>query len=150
MKTDRRAFLTGAASLVGIALLPTRFAWAELSDDVAEALRAAVRDREVVEGGIVLDAPDVAQNGGSVPVGVFVESPMTADDHVREIRIFATRNPSPHVGAFRFTPASGRAEATTRIRLAEGQEIIVIAEMSDGRLFRVSATVEVTVGGCVT
>ncbi|TVR05854.1 MAG: sulfur oxidation protein SoxY [Salinarimonadaceae bacterium] len=150
MKFDRRAFITASAALVGVALLPKRFAWAELSDDVADALRAAIADREVVEGGIVLDAPDIAQNGASVPVGVFVESPMTAADHVREIRLFATRNPSPQIGAFRFTPASGRAEATTRIRLAEGQEIIVLAETSDGRLLRVSATVEVTVGGCVT
>lgn len=150
MNSNRRAFLTASAALVGLALLPKRFAWGEVSDEVAEALRAAIGSRDVVEGGIVLDAPATAQNGASVPVGVFVESPMTADEYVREIRLFATRNPSPQIGAFRFTPASARAEATTRIRLAEGQEIIVLAELSDGSLLRVSAVVEVTVGGCVT
>ena len=75
---------------------------------------------------------------------------MTADDHVLAIHVFATRNPAPGIGVFRLGPANGRAEVTTRIRLARDQEVIVLAELSDGTLLRQSAFVEVSVGGCTT
>jgi sulfur-oxidizing protein SoxY len=148
MSTDRRAFLTATASLFAVTLLPRPFAWAALDDEVAAAIRAVVGDREVFDGGIELDLPAVAQNGASVPLTVFVESPMTAEEHVRAIRVFATQNPSPGVADFTLTPANCRAEVSTRIRLADHQEVIVLAELSDGRIFRTSAEVEVTVGGC--
>jgi sulfur-oxidizing protein SoxY len=150
MKMHRRAFLSASAALVALTITPKPFAWADLDDDVAEALRAAIDGREVTEGGIELDLPDVAPNGASVPLGVFVDSPMTADDHVRRISAFATRNPAPGIGVFHLSPANGRAEVTTRIRLAEDQEVIVLAELSDGTLLRQSAFVEVSVGGCTT
>ncbi len=150
MSTDRRAFLTATASLFAVTLLPGPIAWASLDDEVAAAIRAVVGDREVIDGGIELDLPAVAQNGASVPITVFVESPMTAGDHVRAIHVFATQNPSPGVAGFTLTPANGRAEVSTRIRLADHQEVIVLAELSDGRIFRTSAEVEVTVGGCAT
>ena len=150
MSTSRRAFLTASASLVAVTLLPRPFALAALDDEVAAAIRAVVGDREVVDGGIDLDLPAEAQNGGSVPMTVVVESPMTQDDHVRSIHVFATQNPSPYIADFTLTPASGRAEVSTRIRLADDQEVIVLAELSDGRLLRASADVAVTVGGCAT
>jgi sulfur-oxidizing protein SoxY len=150
MSTNRRAFLTATASLFAVTLLPRPFAWAALDDEVAAAIRAVVGDRDVTDGGIALDLPAVAENGASVPITVFVESPMTIDDHVRAIHVFATQNPSPGVADFTLTPASGRAEVSTRIRLADHQEVIVLAELSDGRLFRTSAEVTVTVGGCAT
>jgi sulfur-oxidizing protein SoxY len=150
MSTNRRAFLTATASLFAVTLLPRPFAWATLDDEVAAAIRAVVGDRDVLDGGIALNLPAVAQNGASVPITVFVESPMTPEDHVRGIHVFATQNPSPGVADFMLTPASGRAEVSTRIRLADHQEVIVLAELSDGRIFRTSAEVEVTVGGCAT
>ncbi|MGY6569554.1 MAG: thiosulfate oxidation carrier protein SoxY [Salinarimonas sp.] len=150
MTIHRRAFLSASAAFVALTITPKPFAWADLDDDVAEALRAAIDGREVTEGGIELDLPDVAANGASVPLGVFIDSPMTADDHVRAIRVFATRNPSPGIGVFHLGPANGRAEVSTRIRLAEDQEVIVLAELSDGTLLRQSAFVEVSVGGCAT
>ena len=95
MTIHRRAFLSASAAFVALTISPKPFAWADLGDDVAEALRAAIDGREVTEGGIELDLPDIAANGASVPLGVIVESPMTADDHVRAIHVFATRNPYP-------------------------------------------------------
>ena len=38
----------------------------------------------------------------------------------------------------------------TRIRLAENQAVVVVAQMSDGRLRRVSADIRVATGGCLT
>ncbi|MCC5977871.1 MAG: thiosulfate oxidation carrier protein SoxY [Salinarimonas sp.] len=150
MTIHRRAFLTASAAFVALTVTPKPFAWADLSDEVADAIRAAIDGREVTEGGIELDLPEVAENGASVPLGVVIDSPMTADDHVRAIRVFATRNPAPGIGTFHLSPANGRAEVSTRIRLAEDQEVIVLAELSDGTLLRQSAYVEVSVGGCVT
>lgn len=150
MSTNRRAFLTATASVLAVTLLPRPFAWAALDDDVAAAIRAVVGDRDVIDGGIVLDLPAEAQNGASVPAKVFVESPMTADDHVRTIHIFATQNPRPGIAQFTLSPANGRAEVSTRIRLADDQQVIVLAELSDGRIFRSTADVTVSVGGCAT
>ena len=150
MTIHRRAFLSASAAFVALAISPKPFAWADLDDEVAAAIRAAIDGRDVTEGGIDLDLPDIAANGASVPLGVIVESPMTADDHVRAIHVFATRNPSPGIGVFHLSPVNGRAEVSTRIRLSEDQEVIVLAELSDGTLLRSSAFVEVSVGGCAT
>jgi len=150
MTIHRRAFLSASAALVALTISPRPFAWADLDDEVAAAIRAAINGRDVTEGGIELDLPEIAANGASVPLGVIVESPMTADDHVRAIHVFATRNPAPGIGVFHLSPANGRAEVTTRIRLADDQEVIVLAEMSDNTLRRQSAFVEVSVGGCTT
>ena len=66
----------------------------------------------------------------------------------RYVSVFADGNPQPVVVSFRFTPASGRAAASTRIRLAKTQNVIALAETSDGSLYRTSREVQVTIGGC--
>jgi sulfur-oxidizing protein SoxY len=83
-----------------------------------------------------------------VPVNVEVESPMTEQDYVKAVHIFADGNPAPDVVTYRFTPASGKAAASTRARLAQTENIICIAEMSDGKLYMAKANVKVTIGGC--
>lgn len=100
------------------------------------------------QGRIVLTLPEIAEDGSSVPLQVSVESPMTEADHVKVIHVFADGNPQPEVVSFRFTPASGRAAASTRIRLAKTQNVIALAETSDGSLYRTSREVQVTIGGC--
>jgi len=97
---------------------------------------------------IRLDLPPAWENGNSVPLTVTVDSPMTEQDHVRTIRIVAERNPLPDVVTFRFTPLSGMAQASTRIRLAASQTIRAVAELSDGTILTDQAWVEVTLGGC--
>jgi sulfur-oxidizing protein SoxY len=83
-----------------------------------------------------------------VPVTVEVESPMTADDHVKAVHVLTERNPEPEVATFHFSPRNGRALVSTRIRLAKSQRVHVLAEMSDGRVLTAAREVEVTVGGC--
>lgn len=139
--TTRRAFLALLA-------LPASAIAAE--DAVAAAIREAVGDAPIADGGIVLRVPQVAENGGQVPLTVLVESPMTAADHVSAIHVFATRNPTPGVATFRLTPLLARAEVQTRIRLAEDQRIIVLAQSNDGRVRRATAELRVTTGGCLS
>jgi sulfur-oxidizing protein SoxY len=79
---------------------------------------------------------------------VIVDSPMTEADHIKAIHVFADRNPTPEVATFRLSPAMGRAQVDTRIRLGQTQDVIAIAETSGGRLLIGQAEVKVTIGGC--
>ena len=137
----RRALLT-------LLMLPA--AAAAQPDALEAAIREQVGDGRMEEGGIVLRAPAVAENGGQVPVTVLVDSPQTAAEHVTAIHLFATRNPTPGIATFRLSPLLARAEVQTRIRLAEEQRIIVLAQFNDGRVRRATAELRVTTGGCLS
>jgi sulfur-oxidizing protein SoxY len=143
--TTRRAALGAALALLA---LP----WVALAEEAAlvAAIREQIGDAEPREGGIALRAPALAENGGQVPITVLVESPQTAAEHVTAIHVFATRNPTPGVASFRLTPLLARAEVQTRIRLAEDQRIVVLAQLSDGTVRRASAEIRVTTGGCLS
>lgn len=138
---SRRALLL-ATSLV----LPAAAAVPELAEAEQALVGDAPRDPA---GGIALRLPTLAENGGQVPVTVAVESPMTAADHVTAIHLLATRNPTPWVASFRLTPALGRAEVQTRMRLAVDQEVVALAVLSDGRVRRAVAATRVATGGCL-
>ncbi len=115
---------------------------------VEAELKKLLADRKPLEGKIKLDLPSIAENGLVVPLNFDIESPMTEANHVKAVHFFAEGNPLPGVGTFRFTPASGRASASTRIRLAQTQDIICVAEMSDGAVHMARQEVKVTIGGC--
>jgi sulfur-oxidizing protein SoxY len=133
-----------------IALVAAPFAASASDDALAAAIREQVGDAPVEDGGITLRTPAIAENGGQVPVAILVDSPQTAAEHVTAIHVFATRNPTPGIASFRLTPALARAEVQTRIRLAEDQRILVLAQMSDGRVRRTAAEIRVTTGGCLS
>lgn len=97
---------------------------------------------------IMLDLPEIAENGNAVKVSFEIESPMTANDYVKTVYILADGNPEPDVAAFNFSPALGACYATTRMRLSKTQNVHVIAAFSDGSFGNASATVKVTIGGC--
>lgn len=134
-------------ALLSLALVP---AAAMAADPLADAIREQVGDAAIEEGGITLRAPAVAENGAQVPVTVLVDSPQTAETHVTAIHLFATRNPTPGVATFRLTPLLARAEVQARIRLAEEQRVVAVAQLSDGRVRRAAAEVRVSTGGCLS
>lgn len=145
---SRRKLLgTGAALAVATFFGATGRAFATL-EDVEKAISEFGGGNEVQTGKITLTAPEIAENGNSVPISVVVESPMTEDDYVESVMILAQGNPSPEVATFFFTPASGKALGTTRMRLAQTQDVVVVAKMSDGTLYKDSRNVKVTIGGC--
>ncbi|WP_144185236.1 thiosulfate oxidation carrier protein SoxY [Elioraea rosea] len=144
MTTSRRAFLAA------LALAPVPFAAVAEAGALDRAIAEATGGRTPTDGGVTLSAPTVAENGGQVPVTVTVESPQDGTLHVTAIHLFATRNPTPGVASFRLTRAVAKPEVTTRIRLAEEQVVVAIAELSDGTLRRATASVRVTTGGCLS
>jgi len=104
--------------------------------------------KDAEKGKVSIELPEIAENGNTVPLSVTVESPMTADDHVSEILVVADGNPNPGVATFHLSPMSGKAEASTRIRLATTQNIIVVAKTSKGAFYTNQKLVKVTIGGC--
>jgi len=99
-------------------------------------------------GKITLNAPEIAENGNTVPITVSVDSEMTDAAYVDSVMVLAENNPNPSVATFRFTPLSGEATATTRMRLAGTQNVIAVARMNDGSVFMDKKLVKVTIGGC--
>jgi len=53
------------------------------------------------------------------------------------------------VAIFHFTPRSGRATVSTRIRLATSQTLVAVARMSDGSYWTTQTSVIVTLAGCI-
>ncbi len=135
--------------LLGLVALPAGIAWAQEAPGLEAAMQGVIAGRPVEEAGIALRLPAQAENGGQVPLTVAVESPMTAADHVVAIHVFATRNPTPGVAVFHLSPALGRAEVQTRIRLAEDQRVVALAVLNDGRIRRAAAETRVATGGCL-
>lgn len=142
----RGALGVGAGALL-VSVRP-RPAAAQLQAPTQAALAKVLGGKTAQEGKVRLELPPIAENGNTVPLKVSVDSPMTAADHVKAVTIIADKNPTPDVCVFHFTPACGRAQADTRMRLGVTQDVIAVAEMSNGDFYMTRAEVKVTIGGC--
>jgi sulfur-oxidizing protein SoxY len=143
--TTRRTFLAGAAA---ITLLPLASAYA-----TPEALQAAIKEvignARLNEGRVTIDLPPLVENGNTVPLTITVESPMTDADHIKAIHVFNEKNPQPHVFNAWLGPRAGKASVSTRIKLADTQKIVAIAETGGGEFWTASADVIVTIAACI-
>ena len=133
----------GAAASAALGIVPARAA-----NNTQDLIKAFTGGKQATEGKVKLDLPEIAENGNTVPMTVTVESPMSEQSHVTEVLVLADGNPNAGVATFHFSPASGVAEANTRIRLATTQNIIAIARMNDGSFAMATKQVKVTIGGC--
>ncbi|MGE0257911.1 MAG: SoxY-related AACIE arm protein [Alphaproteobacteria bacterium] len=145
---SRRVFLRGTAALAAAAAWPRAAAHAT-PETMRQAIRTVLGEAEARPGKVTLDIPALVENGNAVPLSVLVESPMTAADHVKAIHIFNEKNPQPHVISGALGPRAGRARMATRIKLADSQRVIALAQMSDGSFWTGAADVIVTLAACV-
>ena len=138
MEITRRELiaLAGGAAALAVIGTPAHAAQAEV-----DALIKEFAGGEPSEGGVVITAPEIAENGNTVPVDV--SAPGAAS-----IMILATENPRPGVATFHFSALSADQSAKTRIRLAKTQDLIAVAKMQDGTAVMARRTVKVTIGGC--
>jgi len=113
------------------------------------AIQQLTGGRVATTGDMTLEVPALVENGNSVPVRIAVNSPMTEQDHVRRIALFSEKNPLPQVAVFHLGPRSGRATVATRMRLADSQRVVALAELSDGRWRRHQVDVIVTLAACI-
>lgn len=144
---DRRELLARGAALVTLVLLP---AGASATPEDADAAAIALfGNRPVNPGRVTLKTPPISENGFSVPLTVEVDSPMTAEDHVVRIAIFAEENPLADVARFELGPRAGKARVQTRIRMSQSQKIRAVAELSDGSLWGGESFSIVTLAACV-
>ena len=144
MTVQRRAFLASAA-----AVMVVPFAARATPEALAAAIKEVTGDARLREGKVTLDVPPLVENGNTVPLTVSVASPMTADDHVKAIHVFNEKNPQPHVFNAWLSPANGRALVATRIKLADAQKVVAIAETSKGEFWTAHADVIVTIAACI-
>jgi sulfur-oxidizing protein SoxY len=151
---DRRTFLLRAAAAATLLAILARAPSAHAEASAAESaefkatLDALLGKSVPIEASLRLDLPDSVENGDYVPVALSVDSPMTADNHVKAIHILSTANPRAAVATFRFTLLSGKAAVTSRMRLAKTQDVVAVAELSDGSFLLTRRKVDVKVGGC--
>lgn len=143
----RREFLAGIAGALAVPALPGS-ACAQVNP-LDPNIRAVTNGAPVRPGKVRLELPQLADNGNSVPMKVSVESPMTEADHVKSIHLFSERNPVPRMASFHLGPRAGRAEVSSRVRLAGSQRVTAVAELSDGSFWSDSAHVQVTLSACM-
>jgi sulfur-oxidizing protein SoxY len=140
---NRRVFL----------LLTTGTLFTSAARGTASAMQDAIRKvtggKPLSPGRVTLELPPLSENGHVVPMRVEVASAMTQADHVRAIHVFTEKNPQPNVASFRLGPRAGRALVQTRVRLADTQAVVAIAEMSDGSFWSASTHVVVTLAACL-
>jgi sulfur-oxidizing protein SoxY len=147
--TVQRRRLLGAAAGLGLALQWRPVAAVSTAPTLLAVERQWAAGRPVTEGRVLLDIAPLVENGNAVPIRVQVDSPMTAADHVVEIVVFNERNPQRDVARFNLTPASGKAEVQTRIRLATSQQLVALARMRDGSQWSHHVDVLVTLAACI-
>jgi sulfur-oxidizing protein SoxY len=149
---SRRCFLLRSAGFAaGAGILQTiPLAVARATPQaMQEMIRKIVGEGTLQHGRVKLDLPPLVENGNTVPVTVAVDSPMTEADHVKAVHIFNEKNPQPHVISVALGPRAGRATLSARIKLADSQQVVAVAEMSDGSFWSESADVIVTLAACV-
>ena len=116
-------------------------------NDYADQITAFTGGKAPVEGHLKIALPELAENGNTVPLSVAIAGPLPENAHVQEILVLAPANPNARVIRFRFS-ASSVPQASTRIRLAETQDVMAVAKLSDGTFISASRQIKVTIGGC--
>lgn len=145
----RRAVIAGGAAAAAFAALPARAQQGEPPQPLAELIARITEGAVPERGKIVLDIPQLVENGNSVDVRIRVESPMTEAEHVRWIHLIADKNPFPDMARFHLTPRCGRAEVATTLRLATSQTVTAVAALSDGSYVLADGNVVVTLSACI-
>lgn len=163
---DRRTLLRGTCALAGTTIVGNPRAYGQVSAQSRaeaalgepEALTPTPRFNdaffEIVgvatprEEGLTLELPEEAENGNIVPYKITADSPMTVDDHIKEIHLLSTRNPEAKVATFHFSLMSGKAAVLGRMRLAKTQEVVALARTSAGTFLIARHVIHVGIGGC--
>lgn len=140
MQFTRRDTLAMGLGAAALTVLPAGLS-AATEDKVAAAIEAFTGGADIADSGVSLTAPEIAENGNTVPIEVSAEG-------AAAIMVLATGNPTPGVATFNFGPLAASQAASTRIRLAGTQDVVAIAKMADGSFARALSTVKVTIGGC--
>ena len=142
--TRRELFLATAAGFASATIVSP----AKASDEAAELIQRLTGRSATASDRLHLVMPRTFPNGYTVPLNVDIDSPMTENDYVRYVRVVAPRNPLIEVATFHFVPQRSLPRVSTRIRLAEPQDVLAFAELNDGTLLMTKTWVDVATNGC--
>jgi sulfur-oxidizing protein SoxY len=145
--TRRELFLASAAGFASATIVSPAKASDEV-DEAAELIKRLTGRTATASDRLHLVMPQTFPNGYTVPMNVDIDSPMTENDYVRYVRVVAPRNPLIVVATFHFVPQRSQPRVSTRIRLAEPQDVLAFAELNDGTLLMTKAWVDVATNGC--
>ena len=155
MSELRRKFLKSGASaallapLIGSGLLmPTRVLAAEWKKNAftarsaCDALKAYGSANTAESRDIVINAPEIAENGAKVEVEIISNIAST-----RSIAIFADKNPMPLSSVFEFSgPVLPYVKA--QLKMAETTRLRAVVKTTDGKSYVAFREIKVTLGGC--
>jgi sulfur-oxidizing protein SoxY len=143
-RTILTAAVAGSAGFASAVLASTQ----PPSDDVVDIVKRLTGKTPTASDRLHLVMPRTFPNGYTVPLTLAIDSPMTEADHVRHVSVLAPRNPLIEVATFHFVPQRSEPRVSARIRLAEPQYVLAVAEMNDGTLLMTESWVEVATNGC--
>ena len=146
-KLSRRMYLS-ALGLLGISSWIVPNLSMAKKPEAMEAIAKIVGSNTIRDGRVKLVIPPLVESGNLVVLKLSIESPMTANNYVKAVHVVSEANPFPNIFTAYFTPRSGRAELTTRVRLADSQRVWAIAQMSDGSFWQGYADTLVTLSAC--
>lgn len=142
--TRRELFLASATGFASATIVSP----AKASDEAAELIKRLTGRSATASDRLHLVMPRTFPNGYTVPLNVDIDSPMTENDYVRYVRVVAPRNPLIEVATFHFVPQRSLPRVSTRIRLAQPEDVLAFAELNDGTLLMTKTWVDVATNGC--
>jgi sulfur-oxidizing protein SoxY len=143
----RRGLLQGAGALALAALLKpvaALAAWnkaAFSSKTAADALKSLGTPGAEASSGIVIEAPQIAENGAVVPVEITSNIPGTTS-----IAVLVDKNPYPLVGKFDFMDGA-LPYVKVNAKMGETSDVRVVAT-AGGKHYQATKEIKVTIGGC--
>lgn len=130
------------AAAVPIQRTPTPLPNLLAPGDFLQALATALAGKSwQVSESVMLQVPQIAENGAIVPISLESQLPNTG-----RILLFAEQNPGPLIAEFMFEPGAD-AWVSLRIKLNDSGQVLAIAE-SEGQFHGAQADVRVMKGGC--
>jgi sulfur-oxidizing protein SoxY len=147
MMGKRRGLLQGAGALALAALLKpvaALAAWnkaAFSSKTAADALKSLGTPGAEASSGIVIEAPQIAENGAVVPVEITSNIPGTTS-----IAVLVDKNPYPLVGKFDFMDGA-LPYVKVNAKMGETSDVRVVAT-AGGKHYQATKEIKVTIGGC--
>ncbi len=116
---------------------------------VADGILAKIiGERPIRKDLIDATAPDIAEDGSSVPVSFRINCSMVGEDYPSTVYIIGMVNPTPEIARYHFTKECGEASVVLRCRMHASSDLMFVAQMADGTVGAVGRYVSVTAGGC--
>ena len=139
------AALAAAGWLPQVAFAQSAGAWNKAAFEaktIGELMKALGTSAPVESKDVTLTAPDIAENGAVVPIGV-----ATTLAGVRQMLVLVEKNPNTLVASFDVTDAVDPS-FSTRVKMGQSSDVFAVALTGDGKALFAKKEVKVTLGGC--